>query len=98
MSALRECPFCGGEADIEANPTGTLWTIWCPGRECPVDVEVRHVTGHEAIAAWNRRHVPEGFALVPVEPTEAMVVAAEEAMPLLSDAIRAAIAAAKEPK
>jgi hypothetical protein len=27
----------------------------------------------QCTAAWNRRHVPEGFVLVPVEPTREMI-------------------------
>lgn len=73
---IEPCPWCGGEGETG----GLLPWVECvscdaSGPSCGTEAE--------AIAAWNRvaalsqqRAVPEGYALVPVEPTAAMVNAA----------------------
>ena len=67
MSELKPCPFCGGEAFVNDDPTGNggkphtsgnvglgrLWSVECD--ECGADAgfwQDRDV----AIAAWNTRH------------------------------------------
>jgi Lar family restriction alleviation protein len=70
MSALLPCPFCGGEAEYDnADDSAARW-VWCKGCGAKVAAEF---SDEAATAAWNRRHVPEGFALVPVEPTTDML-------------------------
>ena len=62
MSALEPCPFCSGDAEFLPDH------LMAPGAEPPVFCNGCHASALNA-AAWNRRHVPPGFALVPVEPT-----------------------------
>lgn len=129
---LKNCPFCGGEAEIwraSADPKRPAW-VGCMGR-CAVLVSREYETTEEAIAAWNRRtppaavpdgwrdalehvtellvdtwhhqmdgdpeeqiavkdarallatlalSVPEGWVLVPKEPTREMAIAAAKAL------------------
>lgn len=65
---LKPCPFCGGEAFSRG-----FRRLEC--RSC--GAEGPSGTKDAAIAAWNRRAPsPEGWALVPREPTEEMILAA----------------------
>ena len=52
---LRNCPFCGGEADHEIFTDG--FRMWCRAgcKECGVELTVPYITGKEAAEAWNRR-------------------------------------------
>lgn len=81
---LLPCPFCGGEATLRmvGNVRSTRRCIVkCSGcRYQRIDAALRY--GDEwllntAIAAWNRRTAlraaPDGFVLVPVEPSEEWV-------------------------
>lgn len=86
MAELRPCPFCGGtDIFVEPDERGSggqhvapyhVGCIRCKCEQC-ADEEA------EAIAAWNRRvspgaaqtrEVPPGWKLVPVEPTEDMIL------------------------
>ena len=49
---LRECPFCGGEADCWSEDTN--YSVMC--RDCKA-FGLYYRTEHEAIEAWNRRAV-----------------------------------------
>lgn len=56
---LLDCPFCGAMPEIEEDGLGGT-SIWCNNQECTVHVEYTHHVGREeAIAAWNRRVVPD---------------------------------------
>ena len=58
---LRECPFCGGEAEAtEYNDSD--YTIMC--KNCHAEIGWREKA--EAIAAWNRRadHLPDATKMV----------------------------------
>jgi hypothetical protein len=76
---LAQCPFCGGTPGVHEND-------WCEPPEYSVFCECfAHTKGStdqgKAIAAWNRRApVPDGWRLVPVEPTEEMMHAARGAL------------------
>ena len=76
---LRECPFCGSEPVCQDFGG---WEVYC--RNCGASgPTVFHGTTNEttlradAILTWNRRasptSVPEGYALVPVVPTHAIL-------------------------
>lgn len=70
---VKPCPFCGGEAEFERKgdrKQSTIVSCTC----CGATQECGEERGHGK--TWNTRHIPEGYALVPVEPTEAMVDAA----------------------
>jgi hypothetical protein len=87
---LLPCPFCGGRASIFKTwvPRSKERVACCADQAClgyqqEQDEQggwaVSSQTDAEAIAAWNRRTpAPEGEAwrTVPVEPTEAMIAAA----------------------
>lgn len=64
MSELKPCPFCGSTNIKRYTPYG-VESVHC--KDCHVSLR---------LVDWNRvmsRSIPEGFALVPVEPTEKMV-------------------------
>lgn len=76
---LRPCPFCGGEAEridfgpgAGENEGGSC--IAC--RRCQASGPVEFGFKENFIANWNRRAAvraaPEGYVLVPAEPTEEM--------------------------
>lgn len=69
---LLPCPFCGGEADYLPD------RLMAPGEPPPVFCDGCHASALDA-AAWNRRAVPPGFVLLPVEPTAEMTQAAYRA-------------------
>ncbi|WP_082054823.1 Lar family restriction alleviation protein [Cupriavidus basilensis] len=88
---LEPCPFCGGEPELR--PQGNnhtrsrKLTIKCKGcRFQLTNAAIRH--GFDwlekiTIDAWNRRApteagVPDGYRLVPVEPTQTMCQAMQE--------------------
>lgn len=69
--ALLACPFCGAEQH-------RIETQWIECKACDAYGPTSEKSGTEdKYAAWNRRApgrvVPEGWALVPVEPTVAML-------------------------
>lgn len=83
---LLPCPFCGSAAEFETIPAGAL--AKCPG--CGVAMMNGGIgvgwyeTRELAAADWNRRAasaqqpaqaVPDGWKLVPVDPTEEMLSA-----------------------
>ena len=61
MAELKECPFCGGEADIDeiaGNPDTDepyAWEVGC--KKC--NIGWYEETKEKAIAMWNRRAAPE---------------------------------------
>lgn len=62
---LKPCPFCGSD-DVVCNIFDER-----PGcNQCEASANT--------IAGWNRRHAQEGYALVPVEPTDDMMDAASK--------------------
>jgi len=71
MDDLKPCPFCGGEADIES--TSAYASVYCD--DCGGQSEV-HSSEAEAIAAWNARTTPPGYALVKLEGAEERVARA----------------------
>ena len=54
---LRECPFCGGEADIIRDPEGgDEVMITCGSFTCVVNVDTGWCANEQqAVEAWNRR-------------------------------------------
>lgn len=83
MEALKSCPFCGGEAALQAqqgnNPAPFAWHVihHCEGGFMRFG-ENCGFTKDEAIAAWNLRASPPGgeWRWVLVEPTREMLRAA----------------------
>lgn len=59
MPELKPCPFCGGEARISHNMTGSDSWVICSSCYvyCPADTS-REFTEAEAIDAWNTRVKP----------------------------------------
>lgn len=58
MTTLRECPFCGGEAEVHPSSdysthfTGATFFVWCDKCETRGDY---YDTEAKAIEAWNTR-------------------------------------------
>jgi len=83
---LLACPFCGGDAAIRNWQDEELWShaivewqkVHCTECECE---GISSCPGYEPDSgqAWNTRAAltpPEGYVLVPVEPTAEMLQAA----------------------
>ncbi|MDW3683352.1 Lar family restriction alleviation protein [Cupriavidus sp. CV2] len=79
---LNPCPFCGQTATTKTSGdwhAAGCTTYMAPGVLCyGQSIALQYRTEAEAIAAWNNRApaetaAPEGWRLVPVEPTEAML-------------------------
>ncbi len=82
---LKPCPFCGGEAELIDNRLG--WYVSCDGcgstvigeralePETEEESEQTDWSYYEqsAVQKWNTRHIPEGYKLAPIEPTEKML-------------------------
>lgn len=77
MPELKPCPFCGGEAEL-GSPIYYVECTSCMGGVPSYD------SMEEAISAWNRRSppaaVPDGWVMVPNEPTREMAIAAVKAL------------------
>ncbi len=89
MAELKPCPFCGHSAALES--VGADHFVMCDGC-CAESARWQSPTGdaesakRRAVESWNRRAtdgqrdaargVPEGWKLVPVEPTDEMRLAA----------------------
>lgn len=105
---LLPCPFCGGKATFDHDDNGWYWIV-C--EKCGTATNSRTHTMedcHPLLAEqWNRRaspaSAPEGFVLVPVEPTDAMIECGCRALGALygqygaSEAYRAMLAASPTP-
>lgn len=64
---ILPCPFCGQELERTAqkiNQTARCVTEGCRGGKMPSVI----LESPQDVAAWNTRHAPEGFALVPLHP------------------------------
>ena len=58
MEELRECPFCGGEAEVIDWRWGGIgyWRVECTAVDCPTNPRTaRHRSEAKAIEAWNTR-------------------------------------------
>lgn len=74
MPELKPCPFCGGEANSFGYGS-KFSVVHCNNyANCTMKPEINtKISMADAVTAWNTRAVPEGYALVPLEPTEEMV-------------------------
>ena len=71
---LKQCPFCGSDADLRLARSSDVkpeqfWIFCFTCKACGPYIE----SIDEAKKAWNTRTIPEGFALVPIVPTQEMV-------------------------
>jgi len=76
---LAPCPFCGGEAKLTASDV-VGYIIICDNHDC-ISATDWFGSSEQAAAAWNRRAsppaaVPDGWVMVPKEPTPEMLDAA----------------------
>lgn len=60
MDELKQCPFCGGEAETyhSDNPDSNIqyWGVDCKSDECITHTMIAdYATEKDAVAAWNRR-------------------------------------------
>jgi len=69
MSELKPCPFCGSD---DINLYGDSM-FECQGCGFIID--------DVSIEEWNARHIPEGYKLVPIEPTKQMLLAGNAVLP-----------------
>ncbi len=78
---LKGCPFCGGSKisiSFSEICCPIEWSAIALCSNCGCETEGSGVCSdkedakQEAIEAWNTRHIPEGFALVPIKPTYEM--------------------------
>lgn len=87
---LRPCPFCGGEATFgvieeDTHPDFGGHFIQCTEARCEASSALRFAHGDDPkpllAEQWNRRAVgvPEGWKIVPVEPTPEMIRASFDA-------------------
>lgn len=88
---LKPCPFCGG-TDIRHHATLTyeigrrVKCMSCHAEGPPARWDLKGDNARDterrrrnaAFEAWNRRAIPEGYVLVPIEPTDDMLHAAQE--------------------
>lgn len=51
---LRPCPFCGGEAELVRNSSGSYF-VRCTDRQCAAKTRLFHENENGARASWNRR-------------------------------------------
>jgi len=74
---LKNCPFCGSRNVNDTTPPPDMneykdetyyWA--CPDCVCCGPITE---TLESATEAWNIRHIPEGYKLVPIDPTNANV-------------------------
>ncbi|MGH1461277.1 MAG: Lar family restriction alleviation protein [Neptuniibacter sp.] len=100
MTELKACPWCNGSnlffelshvqpddiyggqivcTDCDARgPDGTHW------HKTTDDAE------DDAVKQWNQRHIPEGYTLVPDEPTGEMIKEAIREQPVITSRYRIA--------
>lgn len=51
---LKPCPFCGGEAELVRNSSGSYF-VRCTDRQCAAKTRLFHENENGARASWNRR-------------------------------------------
>jgi Lar family restriction alleviation protein len=104
MEELKPCPFCGEQpyndeetAKYFGKMTGWNYAIACSNCEAK---SMGFTAFKEACKEWNTRHVPEGYALVPVDPTDGMTFIGQsmryESLNSIGAIYKAMIAAAQE--
>lgn len=72
MSELKPCPFCDGETrKLMGYDYGN---VSCRNEHCNIYGVVF------SVAKWNTRHIPEGYALVPIEPDDEMQLVGAESV------------------
>lgn len=54
MSALKPCPFCGGDVEITGINNGSPFVVWCDNCGLEFGVNKEYYI-YQAIEAWNRR-------------------------------------------
>lgn len=75
---LKPCPFCGGRAEFDSDDSDWNW-IEC--KSCSASTTALQHGEYDArndlAKAWNTRHIPEGYVMVPVVPTQQQKHSAE---------------------
>ena len=73
---LRECPFCGGEAEMGINKESTVREYFVGCMNCHIRLYKigykRFYTEAEAIAAWNSRADYHGYEQAAIEAWESI--------------------------
>lgn len=54
MTKLERCPFCGAEAEVVRNSSGSYFAR-CTNRQCAAKTRLYHENENGARLAWNRR-------------------------------------------
>ena len=57
MNELKQCPFCGGEAELNESASGfPYFSIWCKNEHCFAGaVQVRDFDKERLVNSWNTR-------------------------------------------
>jgi hypothetical protein len=94
MEELKPCPFCGCNSIDKHGWYDGQGNIGPECDNCGATARSMH--------KWNTRHIPEGYALVPVEPTDGMTFIGQsmryESLNSIGAIYKAMIAAAQEQK
>lgn len=99
---LLPCPFCGTDEFLMLSNSllgeHSFWQVECGCHASGAPEVLRE----NAIKVWNSRPLPDGYAIVPVDPTEAMVEIAphhdRDDMASYREIYRAMINAAQAPR
>jgi len=68
---LKPCPCCGSKPIINIS-NFIPYQITCENPNCQLSGRISG-SMDKAIKAWNARHIPEGYKVLPIEPTQAMI-------------------------
>lgn len=71
VNNLLPCPFCGAKVEITNRKARDMWAVQCC--DCGNSTTEWMHDKNAVIVSWNTRHTPKGYALIPIEPTEALL-------------------------
>jgi len=69
MTELKPCPFCGSSGKLEYIEMAGGWVAGCSNDNCAGGGRLSG-NKEKTVQFWNFRTIPEGYKLVPIEPTQ----------------------------
>jgi hypothetical protein len=73
MEEIKDCPFCGAwGADMNEHDENCYLRMIQESIALGMHKIDIHENINRWVKSWNTRHVPEGYALVPIDPTDVM--------------------------